>query len=204
VRALPSLRRLGQHAQPRQLNLLMPAICEAGVDILNPVGPSDGMVLADLKACYGSRMTLMGGVSKYIGQMRPAALAGPSAGGLPGWQPRRWFYRLLGRRHPSRYAPGERLPVSSTAPAVCPSVRAYPRRTLSFWSVTYMRRPLEPLRFLDRSEMNAIHAAAVQVLDETGMWVDCDEALDYLENYGCIVDRTTRGYAFRPPWWSTP
>jgi trimethylamine---corrinoid protein Co-methyltransferase len=59
-----------------------------------------------------------------------------------------------------------------------------------------MNRPLEPLRFLKSDEMEAIHAAAVQILDETGMWIDCDEALDYLEGYGCRVNREQRRVRF--------
>ncbi|MHB0878522.1 MAG: uroporphyrinogen decarboxylase family protein [Anaerolineae bacterium] len=51
------------------INAIMPMLCDAGIDIINPVGPGDGMDLADLKSRYGSRMTLMGGISKFIGQM---------------------------------------------------------------------------------------------------------------------------------------
>jgi len=61
-----------------------------------------------------------------------------------------------------------------------------------------MGKLLEPLRFLDRLEMDAIHAAAVQILDETGMWIDSDEALDYLEAYGCRVDRAAHRVYFTP------
>ena len=56
------------------LNAIMPLLCEAGVDILNPVGPSDGMDLAELKGRYGDRMTFLGGVSKFIGQMSVSEL----------------------------------------------------------------------------------------------------------------------------------
>jgi hypothetical protein len=56
------------------LNAIMPLLYEAGVDILNPVGPSDGMNLAGLKTRYGDRITFMGGVSKFIGQMSPVEL----------------------------------------------------------------------------------------------------------------------------------
>jgi trimethylamine--corrinoid protein Co-methyltransferase len=46
--------------------------------------------------------------------------------------------------------------------------------------------------------MKAIHEAAVQVLDEVGMWVDSDEALNYLEDYGCRVDYDSRMVHFPP------
>jgi len=61
-----------------------------------------------------------------------------------------------------------------------------------------MGRLLEPIRFLSRAEMEAIHQAAVQVLDEVGMWIDCEEALNYLEGYGCRVDYDTRIVRFPP------
>lgn len=51
------------------INQLLPMMAEAGIDMLNPVGPSDGMDLAALKQDYGDRLTLCGGVSKYIGLM---------------------------------------------------------------------------------------------------------------------------------------
>jgi uroporphyrinogen decarboxylase len=56
------------------INALMPWLYEAGIDILNPVGPSDGMSLPELKRRYGDRMTFMGGVSKFIGRMGPSEL----------------------------------------------------------------------------------------------------------------------------------
>lgn len=107
------------------LNAIMPLLYEAGIDMLNPVGPSDGMDLAALKARYGDRITFMGGVSKYIGRMSPAELqahlwqvfrAGSpgggfichSEGGIPADMPRANVYlylllcsqmaRLFGRR----------------------------------------------------------------------------------------------------------
>jgi len=51
------------------INRLMDRIVEIGVDILNPVEPADGMVLSELKARYGDKLTFRGGISKYIGQM---------------------------------------------------------------------------------------------------------------------------------------
>jgi len=61
-----------------------------------------------------------------------------------------------------------------------------------------MGRPIDPLRYLSSVEMEAIHEAAIQVLDEVGIWVDSDEALNYLEDYGCQVDYDTRIVRFAP------
>jgi len=52
------------------INKIVPLIVEAGIDILNPVGPSDNMDLKELKAKYGERITLMGGISKFIDNMK--------------------------------------------------------------------------------------------------------------------------------------
>lgn len=51
------------------INEIVPLLVDAGIDILNPVGPSDNMDLRELKAKYGNRITFMGGVSKFIGEM---------------------------------------------------------------------------------------------------------------------------------------
>jgi len=51
------------------INLLLPQMAEAGIDLINPVGPSDGMDVAQLKEQYGDRMTLVGGISKYLADM---------------------------------------------------------------------------------------------------------------------------------------
>jgi len=51
------------------INALLPLLVEAGVDILNPVGPTDNMNLAEIKEQYGDQITLLGGISKFIGQM---------------------------------------------------------------------------------------------------------------------------------------
>jgi trimethylamine---corrinoid protein Co-methyltransferase len=50
----------------------------------------------------------------------------------------------------------------------------------------------EPIRFLKELEMDAIHQGALQILDEVGMWIDSEEALNYLEDYGCRVDYPAR------------
>jgi len=51
------------------INPVMPLLVEAGVDILNPVGPTDNMNLSEIKEKYGDKMTFMGGISKFIGEM---------------------------------------------------------------------------------------------------------------------------------------
>lgn len=61
-----------------------------------------------------------------------------------------------------------------------------------------MGRLIEPIRYLSRQEMESIHQAAVEVLDDVGMWIDCDEALHYLEDYGCKVDYDSRRVRFPP------
>ncbi len=59
-----------------------------------------------------------------------------------------------------------------------------------------MGRLTEPIRYLSDVEMESVHAAALQVLDEVGMRVDSDEALNYLEDYGCQVDYGSRTVRF--------
>jgi trimethylamine--corrinoid protein Co-methyltransferase len=55
-----------------------------------------------------------------------------------------------------------------------------------------MGRLTAPIRFLNNVEMESVHQAALQILDEVGMWIDCQEALHYLEDYGCHVNYDTR------------
>lgn len=50
---------------------LMDGIVETGVDILNPVGPSDHNDLALFKERWGDRITFLGGLSTTIAQMTP-------------------------------------------------------------------------------------------------------------------------------------
>jgi trimethylamine--corrinoid protein Co-methyltransferase len=51
---------------------------------------------------------------------------------------------------------------------------------------------LEPLRYLRQDEMSAIHQAALQILERTGMWIDHIQALEYLRAAGCRVDMDSR------------
>ena len=59
-----------------------------------------------------------------------------------------------------------------------------------------MGRLYEPIRYLDRAEMDAIHGAALDILADTGMRIDSEEALDYLAAYGCTVQRATQRVRF--------
>ena len=49
----------------------------------------------------------------------------------------------------------------------------------------------EPIRILAQKEMDLIHQSALVVLEEVGMRIDSHEALDYLEAFGCHVDRNS-------------
>lgn len=48
---------------------------------------------------------------------------------------------------------------------------------------------MEPIRILSATQMEQIDAAARSILERTGMKIDCPEALDYMERFGCRVDR---------------
>ncbi len=51
------------------INEILPLIIDAGIDIINPVGPTDNMDLENLKEKYGTKITFCGGISKFIGEM---------------------------------------------------------------------------------------------------------------------------------------
>jgi trimethylamine--corrinoid protein Co-methyltransferase len=57
---------------------------------------------------------------------------------------------------------------------------------------------LEPLRYLSQDEMDAIHQAALRILNKTGMWIDHLQALEYLRAAGCQVDMDRRIVKFPP------
>lgn len=57
---------------------------------------------------------------------------------------------------------------------------------------------LEPIRYLRREEMDAIHQAALEILERTGMWIDHAQALEYLRAVGCKVDMERRIARFPP------
>ena len=55
---------------------------------------------------------------------------------------------------------------------------------------------MEPLRYLARTEMQAIHEGAVRILESTGMRVDHVRTLEYLREAGCRVDMDARVVKF--------
>jgi trimethylamine--corrinoid protein Co-methyltransferase len=59
-----------------------------------------------------------------------------------------------------------------------------------------MKTLREPLRFLDRAEMETLHRNALRILAEIGMKIDHDDALDALRGLGCKVDRNARHVLF--------
>ena len=50
---------------------------------------------------------------------------------------------------------------------------------------------MEPIRILTDDQMAQIDAAAQTILEQTGMIIDSEEALDLLEKAGCAIDRAT-------------
>ena len=50
---------------------------------------------------------------------------------------------------------------------------------------------MQPIRVLTAEQMERIDAAAMTILEETGMVIQSDEALDVLKKAGCAVDRAT-------------
>jgi trimethylamine--corrinoid protein Co-methyltransferase len=61
-----------------------------------------------------------------------------------------------------------------------------------------MGKLIEPIRYLNPEEMGRIHQAALRILDDPGMMVDSEEALAYLEAYGCRVNFDQRHVTFPP------
>lgn len=57
---------------------------------------------------------------------------------------------------------------------------------------------MEPIRYLSREEMHAIHRSASHILERTGMWIDHGKALEYLRAAGCCVDMDRRVVKFPP------
>ncbi len=106
------------------INLIFKDMVETGIDAVDPLDPDDGMDLAELKERYGDRVTLRGGISKYIGTYNREQIRGhvldrlltgspgggyivQSAGGLPHNMPKGNFHYykhvLQGsRRYPAK------------------------------------------------------------------------------------------------------
>lgn len=51
------------------INEILPLIVETGIDILDPIGPSDHMDLKHLKQEFGDKLTFFGGLSNEINEM---------------------------------------------------------------------------------------------------------------------------------------
>ena len=51
---------------------------------------------------------------------------------------------------------------------------------------------------LTQDDLEQIHAATLDVLQSTGIYVDHDEALSILEKGGCWVNKKTKVVRFRP------
>jgi trimethylamine--corrinoid protein Co-methyltransferase len=61
-----------------------------------------------------------------------------------------------------------------------------------------MSKVFGKISVLTQEEMEALHGAALRILDEVGMRIDHQEALDYLSGAGCRVDRQSRVVRFPP------
>jgi uroporphyrinogen decarboxylase len=48
------------------INAILPDLAEVGFDMLNPLDPNDGMNLASVKAQWGKKITLVGGLEKHF------------------------------------------------------------------------------------------------------------------------------------------
>jgi uroporphyrinogen-III decarboxylase len=49
------------------INLILKDMVATGIDAIDPLDPYDGMNLAEIKDKYGDKLTLRGGICKYIG-----------------------------------------------------------------------------------------------------------------------------------------
>lgn len=54
------------------------------------------------------------------------------------------------------------------------------------------------LKILSNEEMDQIHQGAVKILAEVGMKIDCYEALDHLDSYGCQINYNSKVVKFPP------
>ncbi|MHC4715036.1 MAG: trimethylamine methyltransferase family protein, partial [Planctomycetota bacterium] len=52
------------------------------------------------------------------------------------------------------------------------------------------------LRMLSQKEMDSIHGAALRVLEETGMWIDSDDARGFFKQAGCQVNDASKVVRF--------
>jgi uroporphyrinogen decarboxylase len=71
-RAAELAHRYGAFAEMHvdgNINAIMDLIVDARIDAINNVGPGDNMDLAELKEKYGDRITLHGGLSRFLSRM---------------------------------------------------------------------------------------------------------------------------------------
>lgn len=52
------------------------------------------------------------------------------------------------------------------------------------------------IKYLSREEMDKLHSGALDILEDVGMKIDHPEALGYLGNAGCIIDKGTKTVKF--------
>lgn len=57
-----------------KIDALVPLLIRAKLDMLNPIGPTDNIVLRSLKEKYSDNIRFLGGLSKNIGLMNSADL----------------------------------------------------------------------------------------------------------------------------------
>ena len=50
---------------------------------------------------------------------------------------------------------------------------------------------LEPIKVLSLDDMEQIHQGALTILENVGMKIECEQALEYLKDVGCIIDEST-------------
>jgi trimethylamine--corrinoid protein Co-methyltransferase len=57
---------------------------------------------------------------------------------------------------------------------------------------------LKPLEYMTEEQVADVHLATLRVLDETGVRIDSNWALEFLASYGCSVDRDAHRVRFPP------
>lgn len=65
--------RVHMHSHGNIMRIL-DRLVETGIDMLNPLDPTEGMDLATIKARYGRELTLVGGMDKFIFEQQPAEI----------------------------------------------------------------------------------------------------------------------------------
>ncbi len=76
------------------INLILDDIVGAGIDMLNPLDPTEGMDLAFMRARY-PRLTLVGGMDKYIFDQEPGEIAARLEAGIAAAEARKGRFILM-------------------------------------------------------------------------------------------------------------